>query len=307
MSSYGFNWLHAQYFHRVALTKNMRQTALYFEVSPSTVSRGLRKFEEEHGKPLFRDLHKLVLTEHGLALWPHLDQLVSAWLKTKAALDEQRDQPFDVALGVPEILTRSGLLEQMLQFAQSHGIRLMPTGEAPAEAVALGEPQIGIVRDRPIAQPSLAESGLITGGRFDVWHGVYRSPLKHAPQVLVGSYSDVEWESIARVNYWDLPHARHNAMCAVTSGESREHIARIGMGLVALPMLGEHADPTLEMVPDCAPTPLYSLHVLMHPAYRESKPHRLIREHLVHLLANTPTNFYDQMPAPLAARALQVP
>lgn len=307
MSSYGFNWEHARYFHRVALTKSMRQTALYFEVSPSTVSRGLKMFEKAHGQKLFRDSKKVLLTEHGLALWPHLDQLFSAWMKTKAALAQQRDQEFDVLLGLPEIGIKPKLLQHINAFARSQGIQILPTGEASIEAIAFGEPHIGIVLDRPTSQPSLADARLITGGRYDVLQCVYRSRFDNPPHVLIGSYSDVEWEEIARQGYWDLPHARHNAMCAVTPELSREHIATIAMGLVALPIQGKAEDPVLEPVPGCTPMPLYSLHLLMHPAYKESNPHRLIREHLMLLLSQTPAEFYDGIAATPAPRSLPPP
>ena len=293
MSSQGFNWLYAQYFHRYALTKSMQQTATFFDVAPSTISRCLKKFEDEHGALLFRDMNKVTLTEQGLALWPHLDRLFDTLQRTKVEIAQEQGTQLDVILGLPEIIMKPYILSQIHQRATAHGIRVIPTGGASYAAIEFGEPHLGLVIDRPCAQQSLAETTLIGGTRYDVCHAIYQSALEFSPHVLVGSYGDVEWEEIARRNYFNLDHARHNSMCAPMSESTREYIATLGMGLVVLPIHGKANDPTLTEMTEFGRFPLYSLNLVMHPAYRKSAPHSFIRDQLVQILGQSAEAFYE--------------
>lgn len=304
MSSYGFDWARAQYFHRYALTKSMSQTAKFFGVSTSTISRGLQRFEEEQGELFVKNHTPAKLTAHGQAIWPHLDRLFTSAKEAEHALEQQRHVRPEVLLGLPEVVMKPFLLEQIHKFAVDNQIQIVPTGDASHETIALGEPHIGLFIDRPSSQASVANLSLIGGTRFDVCHAIYRASTGHPPHLLVGSYSDVEWEEITRLGHFNLPYARHNTMCSAMTESTREHIATLGMGLVALPSYGKHNDPLLTEVTDCGRFALYSLHLVMHPTYRASESHRLVREKLMQLLAQTPEDFYDGIAYQPPARQL---
>lgn len=286
-----FDWADARYFHRYAMTGSLVQTAEYFGTSRYTVSRALKRFQSQHPLPLYwRHRSTLTLTEAGKAIWTLLDEAFTQAQQIELKIQALSHRPVEVIIGLPSIAITPWLFEQLDAFAKAQDIRLVFSGETTPDSIAAGLPHLGVFLDRPTAHRSIAPEVLIGGSRLDVEHALYRAKTPSVPYILVGGYSDVEWHSIVHHRHFDLDYSRHGTLCQPLSEVNREQLARLGTGIVALPTAGKLEDGTLEELTVHGRFPLYSLHLTMHPAYRHSETHRLVRAALVALLDSLETS-----------------
>lgn len=281
-----FDWTDARYFHRYVLTGSVVQTAEFYGISRFKVSRALRRFNAHHPVPLYwQTQSKVQLTEAGQAIWALLDEAFTQAQHTEIQIQRLFDRPIEVIVGLPSIGMTAQLFTELNSFAHAEGIRLVFTGETTPASIAEGLPHLGVFLDRPRSEPSLAGDLLIGGARFDVGHALYQAKEPPAPFILVGGYSEVEWQTIVQHDHFGLDYSRHGSLCQPLSESNREQLARLGAGIVALPTAGKEEDGTLSELTQYGRFPLYSLHLGMHPAYRDSDRHVAVRSHLLTVLS----------------------
>jgi DNA-binding transcriptional LysR family regulator len=268
--------------------RSLREAAKTLNVAHTTVSRRIKELETQLGANLVADFQSHQFTEHGEHLFrelePTLDHLRETLTSAKLAALGQSE----IIVAVDDIDETDAIYTKIARYWQSDATLNIKVLHARREVIESGVAHIAVVKDRPSHQASRFPTWLIGGTRIDVEHAVYCAQHQTDETTpLYAGYDDFEIETLRDLEHDALiTDAFHED--GTLNPKDRSVLVTLGFGKCALPVRGKDADPTVVELPQYGRFNLHSLNVVMHPVYRQSKPHRQLRAALINVLSGEP-------------------
>lgn len=274
---------HLQFFAVLFRLGSLRAAARQFHVGHGVIKRAVQQLEKSFGQPLIEPGHPLVFTDLGTQLGHRLLDDHLHWQQLQTDLDRLRATPTQVVIGIPSSEYSQILYTQLAALDQANpDFRLQFVSDASMDEVESGAVHLAMVIDRPAHHASIANQDVIGGIRIDVEHGLFEGHLNRDHRLL-GGHTELEWEQLALQSFPDGAVA-----CSPCIGprleRDRSLLASLGQGIACLPTAHHAHDPTLQELTGIARFPLYSLHLVMHVAFRTSPAHQQVRQHLINVL-----------------------
>lgn len=285
---------HLQFFAALFRMRSLRATARHFQVGHGVIKRAVQQLEDSFGQPLIQPGHPLIFTDLGTRLGHRLLDDHTYWQQLQTDLDQLRTTPTQIVIGIPSSEYSQTLYTHLAKLDQSNpDFCLQFVSDASMHQVESGAVHVALVIDRPAHQASIANQDVIGGIRIDIEHSLFEGRLNRDHRLL-GGHTELEWEQLASQPFQDVA-----VECTPCIGprleRDRSLLASLGQGVACLPTAYHAHDPTLQELAGIARFPLYSLHLVMHRAFRNSPAHQQVRQHLISILTED-----TQVPASLS-------
>jgi LysR family transcriptional regulator, positive regulator for ilvC len=239
-----------QLFLHLAKTLNFARTSAACHVTPSTLSRTIKRLEQEVGIELFeRDNRHVILTSAGLVFREYADETRNNWLALKERLAQGHDRlTGEISLFCSVTASYSFLYDLLSRFRESHpGIEIkLHTGDTARtlERILSEQEDIGIAALPEHLPPSLSVQVLATTPL------VFIAPLaKPFTALEAGSAEMIRWEAIPmilsesglareRVDRWFRKRkVKPNIYAQVAGNEAIVSMVSLGFGVGVVPQL----------------------------------------------------------------------
>ena len=148
-----------RYFLAVCEAQNFTRAAQACNVAQPSLTKAIKKLEEEFGGPLFhRERNRTILTELGRRVKPHIDLMADASAAAKEdAAGFLADETVSVRLGVMSTIAPTRMIGFLARLrAEIHGLEMdlrEAPGKALIEAMTAGDLDVALM-----AMPSLPEA-----------------------------------------------------------------------------------------------------------------------------------------------------
>ncbi len=235
-----------RYFLAVAETGNFSRAAERVHVSQPTLSAGIRKLEEELGRPLFeRGRRRSALTADGQRFLDHARTIQEEITAAKEAVaGHSHDGIF--RLGLMKTLPSAGIARLLLEFRQAAGRVRLQVQEGKAEQLRTWLEQdrldaaITILQNPPPPEEVIETRPLFTSRQYVAMAPEH--PLAQRSEITLSDFQDLP--TIVRINcefyrnsrrLFDARNIRPHIVMRTTRDDQAIEMALAGLGVTLLP------------------------------------------------------------------------